>query len=52
MVAVPTDPDAPAVILAENILSNDSGDTMQVPFQAWQRRPADAAMLAPTTVPN
>jgi dipeptidyl aminopeptidase/acylaminoacyl peptidase len=38
MVAVPTDPGAPAVILADNILSYDSGDTMRVPIQIWGRR--------------
>ena len=51
-IAVPTDPDAPAVILADNIIAYDSGDTMRVPLQIWQRRPADATMPTPTTVPT
>jgi Tol biopolymer transport system component len=41
MVAVPTDPDAPAVVLADNVLSYESGDTMRVPFQIWGRLPSD-----------
>lgn len=38
MVAVPTDPAAPAVILSDNVLAYDSEDSMRVPFQIWGRR--------------
>ena len=41
MAAVPTDPDAAAVILADNVLSYDSDDTMRVPIQIWGRLPSD-----------
>ena len=43
VVAVPTDPDAPAVVLADidRIGPHDfAGDAMRVPLQVWQRRPA------------
>ena len=43
VVAVPTDPDAPSVVLADidRIGPHDfAGDAMRVPLQVWQRRPA------------
>jgi Tol biopolymer transport system component len=43
VVAVPTDPGAPAVIIAQvdGILSYDSHDTMRVQFQTWGQLPAN-----------
>ena len=41
VVAAPTDADAPAVVLGDNILSYDSDDTMRVQFQIWGRLPSD-----------
>lgn len=46
VVAVPTDPDAPAAVLAEvaGIVTYDFyDDVARVPTQVWQRRPADPA---------
>jgi Tol biopolymer transport system component len=37
--AVPTDPGAPMVILADNALAYESGDTMRVQHQVWQPLP-------------
>jgi len=41
MAAVPTDPKAPAVILADDVLAYDSDDTMRVPIQIWGRLPSN-----------
>ena len=43
VVAVPTDPDAPAVILADmdGIAADDSDDTMRASTQQWGRSPSD-----------
>jgi len=58
VVAVPTDPDAPAVVLGTDMGGTGIGvydyadDTVGVPIQVWQRLPANAPMPSESASPD